>query len=204
LRRLAILGASGHGKVIADAAALLEWDITLFDDKWDAGATVGPWRIAGTLADLMSRPSDFDGVVVAIGDNEMRWQRQNELASRGALMVSIIHPSAVVSPHARLGEGTVILANAVLNPFAHVGRAVILNTGCSVDHDCELADAVHVSPGARLGGNVRVGTGTWIGIGAAIKHGVSIGARSRIGAGAAVINDVADGLTVVGVPAKPR
>lgn len=90
-----------------------------------------------------------------------------------------------------------------MNAGACIGRGAILNTGCSVDHDCILGMTVHVSPGARLAGGVIIGEGSWIGIGASVKQLVRIGSRVIVGAGAVVLADVPDGITVVGVPARP-
>jgi sugar O-acyltransferase (sialic acid O-acetyltransferase NeuD family) len=204
VKRLAILGASGHGKVVADAALAAGWqEVTFFDDAWPDVGSVGQWAVAGTMSHLVACASRYDGVVVAIGDNATRVTRHRQLVSSGATPAAIVHPAATVSRFAELGPGSVVIAGAVLNAYAKVGAACIVNTSASIDHDCELADGVHVSPGAHLGGGVRVGESTWIGIGAAVRHGVSIGSGVIVGAGAVVVEDVISGVTVVGVPAKP-
>jgi len=203
VRRLAILGASGHGKVVADAALAAGWQVvTFYDDAWPVVSANGPWEVVGRTAELLRDAPQLDGAVVAIGDNATRLAKLRQLLAGGVVLVSVVHPSAVVSPRAEVGEGSVIFAGAVLNPFARLGRGCIVNSGASVDHDCELADGAHVSPGAHLGGGVRVGEASWIGIGASVKQDVVIGGGVVVGAGAAVVNDIADGLTVVGVPAR--
>lgn len=204
MRRLAILGASGHGRVIADAALAAGWEaVAFYDDGWPGVSASGPWQVVGRTADLRRDAAQLDGAVVGIGDNVTRLVKLRELLAGGALLVSVVHPDAVVSTRAEVGLGSVLLGGAVVNPFARLGRGCIVNSGASVDHDCQLADGVHVSPGAHLGGGVRVGEASWIGIGASVIQGVSIGAGATVGAGAAVVDDVADGATVVGVPARP-
>jgi sugar O-acyltransferase (sialic acid O-acetyltransferase NeuD family) len=204
VRRLAILGASGHGRVIADAALAAGWEaVAFYDDAWPGVSASGPWQVVGRTADLRRDAAQLDGAVVGIGDNVTRLVKLRELLAGGALLVSVVHPDAVVSTRAEVGQGSVLLGGAVVNPFARLGRGCIVNSGASVDHDCELADGVHMSPGAHLGGGVRVGEASWIGIGASVIQGVSIGAGAIVGAGAAVVDDVADGVTVVGVPARP-
>lgn len=204
MRRLAILGASGHGKVVADAAVLNGWTaVVFFDDTWPTVSRVGSWTVSGTSEGLYRQSDGFEGFVVAIGANPVRLLKHRELAKTGLCAATVIHPAASVSPTVELGAGSVILAGAVVNPDAHLGIACIVNTCASVDHDCVLGDGVHVSPGAHLGGNVLVGEGTWIGIGASVRHGVRIGAHVMVAAGAAVVGDVADGITVAGVPARP-
>ncbi|MGL4959350.1 MAG: acetyltransferase [Plesiomonas sp.] len=202
MTKCAILGASGHGKVIADMAELNGFtDIHFFDDRFPQLVQLAHWQVKGNTAQLLGALHEYDLVVVAIGHNATRLQKLHALSQAGAALKSLVHPNAAVSRYAQLGEGTVVMANAAINAFATVGFGGIINTGASIDHDCELADAVHISPGARLAGGVRVGEQSWIGIGAQIKQMISIGQQVVVGAGATVIKDVPDFLTVVGIPA---
>jgi sugar O-acyltransferase (sialic acid O-acetyltransferase NeuD family) len=202
--RLAILGASGHGKVIADVAFLRGYtEVVFFDDGWPIKNSVGRWSVAGTTQTLLGSGTDFDAVIVGIGDNRIRLEKHTILATSGALLVTAIHPAAVVSDFAQIGSGSVICAGAVVNVDAVLGAGVIVNTGATVDHDCQLADGVHISPGAHLSGDVRVGACSWIGVGAAVKQGVCIGSDVVVGAGAVVVADLPAGVTVVGNPARP-
>ena len=202
---LAILGASGHGKVIAEAALLSgEWtEIVFFDDAYPSVKILESWPIVGTTQDLIEQPSKFLGVVIAIGSNEIRLTKQTELLQHNCNIVSIIHPSAVISPSSKISRGTVVLAGAIINPFCKIGEACILNTGSTIDHDCQLSSGVHISPGVNLAGGVLVGRASWLGIGSCVKQEISIGENVIVGAGAAVINDTPDNCTLVGVPAKP-
>lgn len=203
MTRLAILGASGHGKVVADAALATGYDsVVFFDDAYPGKSQIGIWAVYGTSMDLMASAKEFDGIIVGIGDNDVRWQKHAALRNAGGSMAVVVHPRAWVSPYARLGAGTVVVAGAVINVDARLGEANIVNTGATVDHDCELQHAIHVSPGANLSGNVTVGSGSWIGVGACVRQGIQIGTSVIVGAGAVVVNDVADGLTVVGCPAR--
>lgn len=205
-RSLAILGAGGHGRVVADCAERLGWTIDLFDDSpagLGPGPGPGPWPLVGTGSDLLDRLDAYDGVVIGIGANRVRLDRQRMIEERGARIATLVHPRATVSRHALLGAGTVVFAGAVVNVGAVIGDACIINTGAGVDHDDHLADGVHLSPGAHLAGGVAVGECAWIGLGASVREGVVIGRNVRIGAGAAVINSTLDDLDLVGVPARP-
>ncbi|RJG09223.1 acetyltransferase [Pseudomonas cavernicola] len=203
MNRLAILGASGHGKVVADTAECCDWlNVEFFDDAWPVLQGNGAWPVVGDTAVLLDRLHEFDGVVVAIGNNRIRHAKLLELQATGVQMVTLVHPAASVSRYAAIGVGSVVFAGAVVNADARIGLGAILNTGCSIDHDCVLGDAVHVSPGARLAGGVQVGELSWIGIGASVRQLIRIGARVMVGAAAAVVADVPDDVTVAGVPAR--
>lgn len=201
--KLAILGASGHGKVVADTAECCGWQsVEFFDDAWPGLQKNAVWSVVGDTAALMERLVDFDGVVVAIGNNRIRHAKLLELRTAGALLVTLVHPAATVSRYAVISEGAVVFAGAVVNAEALIGQGTILNTGCSIDHDCVLGDAVHVSPGARLAGGVQVGDLSWVGIGASVRQLVRIGQRVMVGAGSVVVTDIPNDVTVAGVPAK--
>lgn len=203
MRKLAILGASGHGKVVADAAECFGWQsIEFFDDAWPDLQDNGVWPVVGNTTALMGRLADFDGVLVAIGNNRVRHVKLVELRTAGARLATLIHPDASVSRYAVIGEGSVVFAGAVVNAGACVNRGGVLNTGCSVDHDCVLGEAVHISPGARLAGGVQVGSQSWVGIGASVRQLICIGQRTVVGAGSAVVCDIPDDVVVAGVPAK--
>lgn len=204
MNRIAILGASGHGKVVADA--LLQMSntntIVFFDDSFPVIKMVALWPVVGTTADLVNVCKEFDGVVVAIGNNNIRRNKQLELVTAGAKIITVVHPKAIISPYAVIGSGAVVLAGAVINAFADVGDACVINTNAVVEHDVKLFDAVHICPGANLAGGVIIGYESWIGIGSCVKQLVHIGNKVIVGAGSVVVKNIPDNVTVVGSPAK--
>lgn len=203
MKKLAILGAGGHARVVAEAAEVSGWTVPgLFDSA--EPRTSDPWPVLGDDEALLERLGEFDGVIVAIGDNDRRLDWTLKLGEHGSPLATVIHPAAWVSPRACLGDGTVVLAGAIVGTCARLGRAVIVNTGASVDHDDLIGDGVHIAPGARLAGRVTVGDRVWIGLGAVVREGLSLGDDVRVGAGAAVVKSVESGQTVVGVPARPK
>ena len=158
--------------------------------------------MVGNSVRLLGQLSGFAGVVIAIGNNKIRAEKLSWLAEHSAPIVSLIHPSAVISRYASLGKGCVVMAGVIVNADTNIADGVILNTGSSVDHDCKIDACAHISPGARLAGGVQVGAQSWIGIGACVKQLISIGRQTVVGAGAVVVTDLPDGVTAVGVPAK--
>ncbi len=205
MKRLAILGASGHGKVVADCAESCGWEsISFFDDVWPDKDHNGIWPIIGDTDALLERLGEFDGVFVAIGNNRVRETRQQLLLDKGAQLPVLIHPSATVSRYTALGAGSVVFANAVINAECRIGTGAIVNTAATIDHDCLLGNSVHVSPGAHLAGGVRVGDRSWLGIGSSAIQLVLIGNDVTVGAGAAVVSNIPDHSVVTGVPARSR
>lgn len=202
-RRLALLGASGHAKVVADAAFASGWQsVEFFDDRWPQDQSMDGRSIVGDTQTLLAELDRFQGVIVSIGDSRARWAKQEILAAAGASLITVVHPSAWISPSASIGLGTVVMAGCVVQADAVVGDACIVNTCSSIDHDCQVGNAVHVAPGARLSGNVEVGEHSWIGLGACIRQGIKVGRDVIVGAGAVVVKDHGNGGTLMGCPAR--
>lgn len=197
-KRLAILGAGGHSKVVIATAEAAGYEIAAVlddqDDLW--GTTLLGHTVKGPLDAL----GDVDGAIVAVGSNLSR----EDVTSRiDAPWIKLAHPSADVHPSACLGGGTVVFARTVVQPDTQIGDHSIVNTGATIDHDCCLSDFVHVAPGVHLAGEVRIGRGSLVGIGASVIPGISIGEWSQIGAGSVVVDHVPDQVTWGGVPARP-
>lgn len=149
---------------------------------------------------VLHSTEEVDVLIVSIGDNAARKRVVERLGDKRFGLA--IHPSAVVSPSAIIGDGTVVMAGAVINAGAVIGRHCIINTGASVDHECVLGDYVHVAPHASLCGQVQVGEGTLMGVGSCAIPCVKVGCWSTVGAGSSAVCDIPDGVIAVGMPAK--
>lgn len=203
MKNMVILGASGHGKVVADCAEMNGWEVIgFFDDAWPSKTYSSHWPILGDTAALLARAKEFDGVMVAIGNNSIRQNKLTELSMSGASIPVLIHPSAVVSRFVKIGAGSILIAGSIVNIDSQIGAGVIINTGASVGHDCVIGNSAHIAPGAKLAGNITVGERSWVGVGSAVCQMVNIGSDVMIGAGAAVVHDLPDAGTFVGVPAR--
>ena len=196
-----VYGAGGHAQVVIDVLRSRGIGVRrMYNDRpsvqHPASRNVTPGiRLCGPkLFPALDLP-----VVLAVGINGERAELAQML---DATFAQAIHPSAIIAPTARIGEGSVILHGAIVQANASVGRQVLLNTGASVDHDCVVEDYAHISPRAALCGHVRVGEGTHIGVGAVVIPKIRIGRWCRVGAGAVVVRDLPDHCTAVGNPAR--
>lgn len=201
-KKIVFIGASGHGKVLADIAELNGYNEIVFLDDNAERKTCGSYTVAGTSKDIDTYAGyDF---FVSIGSASARESVQRLLEEKNCRLATLVHPSATVAKTVVLGQGTAVMAGAVINPDAVLGRGCIVNTCASVDHDCTLSDFVHIAVGAHVAGTVSIGKRTWIGAGATVSNNVSICEDCLIGAGAVVVKDITKSGTYIGVPAKKK
>ena len=201
MRDLVIIGAGGHGRVIADIAQKLDtYETISFLDDGDAKQTMG-LPIVGKASDV-EKYVDTADIFVAIGNSKVRRDFIERLLAMGANVPTLIHPSAIIGACVEIGVGTAIMAGAVINPCSTLGKGVILNTCSSIDHDCVIGDYCHIAVGVHIAGTVSLGNNVWLGAGATIKNNVNVCASCIIGAGAVVVKDITESGTYIGVPAK--
>ncbi|ULT56781.1 acetyltransferase [Neobacillus drentensis] len=200
--KLLIIGASGHGKVIADIALKMnKWQSIAFLDDDESIKTSMGIEVIGKTAEAFTHINNFD-LFVGIGNNVTREKLQERLKAWGASIPTLIHPSAVIGRTVDFGYGTVVMAGAVINCCTRIGNGCIINTGATLDHDNVIEDYVHISPGVHTAGTVKVGQRTWLGIGSVVSNNLNITSRCKIGAGSVVVKDITEPGTYIGVPAR--
>lgn len=207
LKRIIVVGASGHASVVVDAivaqgASTIEG---LVDTDGGDRDVLG-YPLLGPQADLPQLVAGrcVDALVVAIGDNAVR---ASVVASVEALdlpvgFATVVHPDATVAREVTLSPGAVVLAGGRIGPRSSVGRHCIVNTNASLDHDSVMQDFASLAPGATTGGGCYIGEASAVGIGATLSHDVAIGSDSVVGAGSLVMEDVQANTVVYGVPAR--
>ena len=188
-----IYGASGHGLVVADVAKSCGYENIVFldDDKSKGFLTF----------DDIKENRDYH-IAFGIGNNQIREKLYKKVKENGFFTPILIHPSSIISPSARIEEGTVVMPNVVVNAKAYIGKCVILNSSCVVEHESIIGDFVHISPKVAIAGNVRIGDFTHIGIGSSVIQCLEIGKNSIVGAGSIVVKNIADFKKVYGNPCK--
>ena len=193
-----LFGASGHAKVIIDSLKASRKQISgLFDDNPDVKELL-EYRVYGSFdQDRLGE----EELIISIGLNHIR-KKIVEKLPENTLYGNAIHPSAIISEYASIGEGTVVMQGVIIQSSVTIGKHCIINTTASVDHDCIIEDYVHISPNATLCGSVSVGEGSQVGAGAVVIPGIKIGKWSLVAAGAVVMKDVPDNVLVLGNPAR--
>jgi len=107
-----------------------------------------------------------------------------------------------------------ILTGIDIHPGAQIGRGFFIDHGhVVIGETAEIGDDVTIYQNVTLGGtnptsgiagkrHPTIGDGVIIGSGAQVLGPVTVGPRARVGANAVVTKDVAEGATMVGIPAR--
>ncbi len=195
MRKLVIIGASGHGKVIADIATRCGYDDIIFLDDNEEITECAGYPVVGKTREAERMTEDK---IVAIGNAVIRERIQNKLKN----VITLIHPDASISRRVQFGIGTVVMAGAIINSDTIIGNGCIINTGASVDHDCKIENYAHISVGSHIAGTCNIGERTWIGAGAIVSNNINVCCDCVIGAGTVVIRNCTTSGTYVGNPAR--
>jgi sugar O-acyltransferase (sialic acid O-acetyltransferase NeuD family) len=202
-----IIGAGGHGKVVADTLQACGARVLGFTDisQDKQGGIVLGLRVLGTDEVLSAYQSA--GILLAngIGSIDVPDLRRRVFEARRSAayrFITVVHPRAIVATSVVLEEGAQIMAGAVVQAGAVIGADAIVNTGALVDHDCNVGAHCHLAPGCVLSGGVRLGAGTHVGTGACIVQNVTLGFGCMVAAGAVVVGNHDSGARLAGVPAK--
>lgn len=206
VQRIFIVGAGGFGREV------IHW----VRDAWPDVAN----KVAGFLAadpgaldsrpstiPIVADPSDFcpedgNGFVLAIGIPAVRRRVAESLLSRGARFFTLIHPTAIVAPTARVGEGCVICPYAIISDAANVGRFTLMNYHSSLAHDAATGEFAVLSPYATLGGGAEIGDDVFLGLHASVGPGKRLGPRTKVSANSAALSDAPADSLVFGVPGR--
>lgn len=201
-RKLLILGAGGHGKVVADIALSMDIyeSISFLEDNPMVSVGNG-LSILDTIENVKKYIDKYE-LFVAFGDNESRAAKMQECMNNGGKIATLIHPSVIISSNVVIGSGTVIMPGSIINCNSVIGQGCIINTATTVDHDNTIGDYVHLSPGVHLAGTVYIGNHSWLGIGSVVKNNISIADNCIIGAGAVVLKNIDEAGVYIGIPAR--
>lgn len=203
LDKIAIIGYSGHGIVVADAALKAGMPLTDYCESKVLGSNPMNLNYLGfeQSVDFVGWSQNYS-YILGIGDCSIRNKIALNILSHNKNILNVIHPDTFISKYFNLGTGNFIASSVSINALVSIGDFCILNTGCIIEHECKIGNAVHIAPGAVLSGNVEVGDLSFVGANAVVKQGVKIGSNVIVGAGSVILKDIADNLTIVGNPGR--
>lgn len=199
MKKLLIIGAGGHGKVVAECAAKNNYEEIVFLDDDRKRTFCGKYTVAGKTDRVQELAGD---VIVAIGSPQVRQMIQRDIEQER--LITLIHPDAVIADDVVIGRGSVIMAGVVVNPGTVLGDGCIVNTASSVDHDCHIGDFVHIAAGSHIAGTVNIGSRSWIGAGSIISNNVDICSDCVTGAGTVVVKNINEPGIYMGIPSKKK
>jgi sugar O-acyltransferase (sialic acid O-acetyltransferase NeuD family) len=208
LKKILIIGAGGHSKVVVDIIIHQKmYEIIGFiDNNLQIDSAILGYKVLGKEEDLLNLMDKFSisSGIVAIGDNAIRSKVVERIkkVSKDFKFINCIHPNSNIAFDVEIGEGNVVMSGATINTSSKVGDHCILNTNSSIDHDNKISNFVSIAPNSVSGGNVTVNQFSAIGIGATIQHKVSIGSNCIIGAHSLVNKDTKPDSVYFGLPAK--
>jgi len=197
-----LLGYSGHGIVVSEAAILAGIQILGYTAHKEIGINLYNFNFLGDENDPNFNWGNCNSYLLGVGSNATRERIALCVEKAGGKCITVVHPNSTLASTVVIGEGAFVARNVAVNPFVRVGKNVILNTSCTIDHECIIGNNVHIAPGAVIAGNVVVHNGAFIGANAVVKQGVTIGRNAIIGAGSVVLRNVEENQVVVGNPAR--
>jgi sugar O-acyltransferase (sialic acid O-acetyltransferase NeuD family) len=201
---IVIIGAGGHARVVADAARAAGFRLKGIVDinyRGQVEEILGCQVVGGP--DLLN---EFEpgktAVAVAIGDCSQRADEYARVRDMGFCLPPVIHPTAMISPYARIGDGCFVNTGAVINAEAEIGENTIINSAAIIEHEVIIGKHCHICPGVKIGGRTAIGDHVFIGIGSSVIDYIKIGHDVIVGAGSVITKDVDPETTVVGAPGK--
>lgn len=201
MKKLIIIGAGGHGKVVSSIAKQTKrFDEIYFVDDHSTGSVNGI-NIIGKIDCISNFKSGYE-FFVAIGNNKIRKKITDELLESNYLLATLLHQNTVISDSVEIGKGTVIMPGVIVNNDAQIGSGCIINTNTVVEHDCIIGDFVHLSPSVTVAGTTKVGNLSWIGTNATLINNLKVGQNVIVGASGLVIDNLESNATYVGIPVK--
>ena len=202
---IAIIGAGGHGRVVASVLQAANATVAGFIDNGVKGDL--PFPLLGSDDDIpaLIEAETISSFVIGLGNVKggpsVRAKLFEKMIGLGLTPAVAIHPIAILSPGVKLGAGCVVMAGAIINTGTTIGKNSIINTGAIIDHDGDIGEHVHIAPGTTLSGNVTIGDHSLIGVGSTLRQGITIGKNVTLGAGSVAVKNIADGVTAFGNPA---
>ncbi|MFM7169205.1 MAG: NeuD/PglB/VioB family sugar acetyltransferase [Planctomycetaceae bacterium] len=204
--RLAIYGSGGLGREVYELAEIVNQEASKWDEIFFVDDVRGEGSFLDTRCVRFETLIDQQGVdlecVIAIGEPKSRLALFEKIVGSGVQPATLVHPRALVSPKSCISVGSIICEFASVHVNARIGLNCLVQPGCVVGHEARIGDHSVLSPLCAVGGASVLGEYVFAGMQSSIKEKLTIGNDVIIAMGATVFQDLPDGVTVVGNPAR--
>lgn len=202
-----LIGGGGHCKACIDVIETEEkFKIAgIVDIKKKLHHKVLGYEIIACDEDLPRLVKEYKNYLITMGQIKSKEKRKAKfecLKRLGAYLPTIISPSAHISKHALIEEGTIVLHMASINTNARIGKNCIINTGAVIEHDVTIGNHCHISTASIINGGCHVEEGVFVGSNSVVANKLNIAKNTIIGAGSLVIKSIKESGTYAGHPAK--
>jgi len=203
MKKIIIVGAGGHAAELRDyityinktSGINLEIEGFLDDDEEAYNAYDYSEPFLGTISAHVTR-KDVD-YLMGIANIKYRRPIIERFEGDGATFTGLIHPTALISPSAKIGKGVIISHNSSLGPKVVIGDHNILNSRCTIGHDTVIGSFNFISPQVALSGHTIIGDENMIGVNSCTIPGIKVGSNNVIAAGTIIFKQVGDGQTLI-------
>ena len=207
MKKLVLFGSGGHCRaVLAAVMSSNMYQVEMIGDIHNTSGTSDERIFDAPVVSLKAAYNyaleNNTSAFVAVGDNHKRHRLHVFLVELGLELVSIIHPTAIVSPKVQIGAGSYVAANCHIGPEVEVGESTILNTMCNIEHESRVGSFCHVGPNSTVCGRTHISDCVFLGASSTVLPYLKISKNIVVGAGGVVTRDlVDDSLAYTGVPA---
>lgn len=205
--KIVLVGSGQNARVILyNLRAQNKYEVACFldSDPTKTGSICEGYKVAGTYDNLDRIKESFktNKFFITFGNMKYRKSVFEYFVRSGWESVNIIHPSAVVSPDAKMGQGVLIECGCLITPNPVIGDNVSVTPGSQINHDNIVESHVFISSGVVLSGGVTIKENTLLDDGVTVSIGCTVGKNCIVGAGAIVTKDIPDNSIAFGCPAK--
>lgn len=202
--KVLIYGAGRGGQLVAE---ILSFDpaiqvVGMVDDNPDLwGKNIAALEVLGGREVMMNlwREKRFDAVVISIATpatTDVRKELYLGLKEAGLTFTNAIHPSAVISPSAHVGENNVISAGVIIGTMAQIGDNNRISAHCNIEHHSVVGSHNFLGAHCVTGGAVTISDNCVFGMGSIIGSLLRVGDGVQVASGVVVTQDVPDGSVI--------
>ena len=202
-----LIGGGGHCISCIDVieSTGLFTIIGILDTHEKVGQKILNYPIIGTDDDIKNLMSQCPNFLITVGQikssaiRERIWNKVNEV---GGNLPVISSPTAHVSNHVKLAEGTIVMHHALINAGTSIGKACIINSKALIEHETTIGDFCHISTAAVINGQANIGDNCFIGSNTVVGNNTNVVANTIIAAGSQVLKNIELSGTYIGQPLR--